>query len=407
VLPSGKETRKIKTSSRETVLTIEKYASDGVSIGYEDNKVIFVRYAIPGEKVRVNVYKETKDYALAEPLEIITPSPERIAAPCPYFGMCGGCDYQMIDYAKQLQIKQDLVLEVFHKIGKIDLPALTGVVSSGQEFYYRNTETFKVNPRRKLIGFFRKDTKFIIDLEECRLAMKDINEAMNYMRAQDPFPPHNFKVRSTSLGETTVNWVDTERYEDRSVYEEITASGKTIRYKISKDSFFQVNNSVIPLWLDKITGFLDESHSERIFDLYCGIGLITLFVAPFAKETIGVEIAKSSIKDANYNLEINRDKGLRDANISFVLGDVMEELPRLGYADVMIIDPPRKGAEREVLDLMMEMGPKKIIYSSCKPATMARDLQILSDKYDLKEIYLVDMFPQTHHVELLSLIVKK
>ena len=407
MLPDNKEFRKIKSVCRQVELTIEKYASDGVSIGYDDSKVIFVRYAIPGERVKVNIYKETKDYALAEPLEIITPSPERITPECKYFGLCGGCDYQMLQYARQLEIKTALVLEAFHKIGKLEIENLTGIVSSGQEFYYRNTETFKVNPRRQLIGFFRKDTKFIVDLEECKLAMPDINQAMNYMRTIEPYPPHNFKVRSTSLGETTVNWVDTDIYEDRPLYEDITACGKTIRYKISKDSFFQVNNSVIPLWLEKIVGFLDESHNERIFDLYCGIGLITLFVAPFAKETIGVEIAKSSVKDADHNLEINRGAGLKDANIRFILGDVMQALPGLGNADVMIIDPPRRGADRPVLDLMMVMEPKKIIYSSCKPSTMARDLQILSDKYDIKEIYLVDMFPQTHHVEMLSLLVRK
>jgi 23S rRNA (uracil1939-C5)-methyltransferase len=407
MLPDNKEFRKIKSVSRQIELSIEKYASDGVSIGYEDSKVIFVRYAIPGEKVMVNIYKETKDYALAEPIEIITPSPDRISPECRYFGLCGGCDYQMLAYSRQLEIKTALVLEAFHKIGKLELDALTGIVSSGQEFYYRNTETFKVNPRRQLIGFFRKDTKFIVDLEECKLAMPDINTAMNYMRTIEPYPAHNFKVRSTSLGETTVNWIDTDIYEDRPLYEDIHACGKTIRYKISKDSFFQVNNSVIPLWLEKIVGFLDESHNERIFDLYCGIGLITLFVAPFAKETIGVEIAKSSVKDADHNLEINRAAGLKDANVRFILGDVMEVLPGLGSADVMIIDPPRKGAERNVLDLMMGMEPRKIIYSSCKPSTMARDLQILSDKYDIREIYLVDMFPQTHHVEMLTLLVKK
>ena len=395
--------RKIKPVKREVELLIEKYASEGSSIGYDEGKVVFVRYAIPGEKVLANVYKETSDYAVAEPLEIITPSPDRIKAPCPYFGLCGGCDYQMLPYEKQLEVKAQLSLEVFRRIGGFTLPELTGTVKSPFEYNYRNTETFKVNPRRNLIGFFRKDTKFIVDINECMLAMKGINEALADIRLRGPFPPHNFKVRTTGKGDTVVHWVKTENYEDREVFETINAAGRDLTFKISKDSFFQVNNSVIPLWIEKIISFLDPDGHEKIYDLYSGIGLITLFVSFFAKETIGIEIAKSSVQDADFNLNLNNIK----SNVKFIRAGVEEKIAELGYADIIIIDPPRRGLDPETIASLKRSGPGKIIYSSCRPATMARDIKDFSDMYTIKEMYLFDMFPQTQHMEMLSLLARK
>lgn len=395
--------RKIKSVKREATLRIVKYAGEGTSIAYDNEKVIFVRYVLPGELVRVNIYKESKDYAMGEPLEILEPSADRVNPPCQYFGLCGGCDYQILPYEKQLEIKTQMVLETFLRIGKMALSGLTGVLKSPQPLYYRNTETFKVNPRRNLIGFFRKDTKFIVDLKECKLAMPAINEAMQSLRENSIFPEHNFKVRTTNDNDTVVHWVFSDKYQDRHVYETIEAAGKKIKFKISKDSFFQVNNAVIPFWLEKIISFLDKDGHERIFDLYSGIGLITLFVSYFARETVGVEIAKSSVQDAIHNKEINKI----DTNIQFIQAPVEDKLPELGYADVMIIDPPRKGMEPSCIDVLLKMTPKKIIYSSCKPSTMARDINLLSSKYELKELHLVDMFPQTHHVEMLALLVRK
>lgn len=396
--------RKIKGTKREAVLTIEKFAGDGVSLAHdEEGKVIFVRYALPGEKIRVNIYKEAKDYAMAEPLEILESSPDRIEPFCEKAGFCGGCDYQMMNYEKQIETKTALALEAFRRIGGMELTELSGVIRSPKEFYYRNTTTFKVNPRRQTIGFFRKDTKFTVDLTECKISMDGINTALSDVREQSEFPKHNFKVRTTLDEDTVVHWVPTEKYEDRAVYETVEAAGQKIKFKISKDSFFQVNDFMIPLWIEKMISFLDEEKSERIFDLYCGIGLITLFVSHFAEETVGVELAKSSVKDADHNIEINNIQ----RNVRFIQGDVPEVLSKLGKADVMIVDPPRKGIEKEGVDLLLNAAPKKIIYSSCKPSTLARDIKMLSEDYELKELWLVDMFPQTHHMEMLSLLVRK
>ena len=396
------DTRRIKATKREALLKVEKFANEGCSIAYENEKVIFVRYALPGEYIRANIYRETSSYAMAEPVEIIQPSPLRIKPLCPYFGLCGGCDYQMMDYSKQLEVKNTLLVETFNRIAGLDIEKFLRVIPSPSPFNYRNTETFKVDPKKKKIGFFRRDTKFIVDIESCFLAMEKINQALNDVRNQSEFPPHNFKVRTTNDGDTVVNFIKTEKYEDRPVYERVLVNGREIKFKISKDSFFQVNNYVIPLWLENIIEFLEPEGKEVVYDLYCGIGLITLFVSYYAKKTVGIEIAKSSVKDAVHNMKINNI----NTDVSFILGAVEEKLKYLPAADVYIIDPPRKGMAKECIEFIKEFQPKKIIYSSCKPSTMARDISLLKDFYHLERISLVDMFPQTHHMETLALLVK-
>jgi 23S rRNA (uracil1939-C5)-methyltransferase len=395
--------RKIKPVKRELVLTVEKYAGEGSSIGYDKGKVIFVRYAIPGERIKVNVYKETSDYAVAEPLVVLTSSPDRIKAPCPYFGLCGGCDYQMIEYENQVIVKKQMVIETFRRIGLLTIPDLTGIIKSPHFFNYRNTLTFKVNPRKNLIGFFRRDTKFIVDIGECLLAMPSINSCLYDIRHGTVTPPHNFKIRTSGNGDTVVNWIKTDKYEDREVFETIEAAGKKISFKISKDSFFQVNNSMIPLWLEKIISFLDPDGHEKIYDLYSGIGLITLFISFFADETVGVEIAKGAVEDAEFNLNLNNIQ----SNVKFIRAGVEQKLPEMGFADVMIVDPPRRGMEPDTIRVIKKMLPRKIIYSSCRPPTMARDIKELAESYSVKELHLIDMFPQTHHVELLALLIRK
>lgn len=397
------EKRKIKSTQREIVAKIERWAEEGVSIAHdENNKIVLVRYAIPGETVRINIYKEAKDYCLGEPTEILSPSPLRTSPACPYFSICGGCDYQMLSYEEQLKIKQKAVKETFSRISGLSIE-FTDIVKSPNIFHYRNTVTFKVNPKKQLVGFFRKDTKSIVDICHCKISMQEINKALSSLRTPGKIPPHNFKVRATDAADIVVNMVKTDQYEDRDVIETVKACGKELQFKISRDSFFQVNNSVIPFWLEKIVSFLDNTKSERIFDLYCGIGLITLFVSFFARETIGIEISKSSVLDGNYNIRHNQ----LNTNIKIVEAAVEDKLDSLGYADVMIVDPPRKGLDENTRKILLKMKPKKIIYSSCKASTMARDIKELSDSYRISDFILVDMFPHTHHVETVALLHHK
>ncbi|MHA1733480.1 MAG: class I SAM-dependent RNA methyltransferase [Promethearchaeota archaeon] len=394
------EKRRLKRASREATLRIERWAADGTCVAHDDEgKLVLVRFAIPGELVRANIYKEAPTHALAEPLEVIEASPKRVKPRCQYFSKCGGCDYQMYSHADQLEVKRQFVREVYRNVAGLDVE-FDGTLASPDPFHYRNTMTFKVDPRRRKVGFFRRDTKFIVDVDSCAISMPGINRALAAARTQPDFPSYNFKVRTTLDGDTVAHWIPIEGFEDRDVHEKVTAAGETLEFKISKDSFFQVNDRLIPAWIEKIVGFLDAGGSERVLDLYCGIGLITLFAACRSGHATGVEIARPSIRDARHNAELN---GL-ESRVEFVRGAVEEVLPELGGADVVIVDPPRKGLALETLEAVLELAPRKVIYSSCMPSTMARDVETLSGAYALEELYLVDMFPQTHHVELLGLL---
>ncbi len=401
--------RKIQSVKREEILKIQKFANDGVCIAYDSQgKTIFVRYVLPGETVRANIYRETTEYAMGEPIEVIEASPLRIRPYCQYFGQCGGCDYQMMNYADQLQTKKQLAEEVFRYIGSNEIAVNEIISDESHQFGYRNTETFKCGLKKSFcgknqhIGFFRKDTRFIVNVDKCAIGMKGINDGLKSVR-DGIYPEQNFKVRTTLDNDTVIHWIKNETFPDREVYETVNACGLSIKFKISKDSFFQVNDYIIPKWLEKIVSFLDKDGHERIFDLYCGIGLITMFVSHFAKETIGVEIAKSSVRDANHNLKINNIT----SNVRFIESPVENVVDTLGSADVVIIDPPRKGLDDKSLGVLLGIAPNKIIYSSCKVQTMARDIKNLGSMYTIKELDLVDMFPQTHHAEMLALLVRK
>ncbi|MGL5956660.1 MAG: TRAM domain-containing protein, partial [Brevinema sp.] len=221
---SGKESRRLKAVEREEVVRIDRFAGEGPALAYDSQgKVLFVRYVLPGELVKVKIYKETTDYAMADPLEILEKSPLRCLAPCEYFALCGGCDYQMTDYENQILIKKKLVEETFRRISGIDFP-LTDILRSPKSLNYRNNMTYKVNPRRELIGFFRKDSKSIVDIKQCALEMPIISKALHSMKHQHqdgeyPFPKHNFKVRASTTDEIGVYWVPSKEYQDHAVYE--------------------------------------------------------------------------------------------------------------------------------------------------------------------------------------------
>ncbi len=386
-------------------LRIEKLVTGGIGISRlsDTGEVVMVRYVLPGELVKAEIVWVENDYMLARAVEILEPSKERVEPRCKYFTLCGGCDFQHIPYEHQIKLKRGFVIDSLKRIGKFDFDfdsVVKETIPSPKVWNYRNTATFKVDPRRKKVGFFKRDTKFIVDIDECLIVDELINEALLSVKTQQKFPPHNFKVRATNTGDMVVHWVYSEHYEDRPAEEVITALGRTVRFRISSESFFQVNNSVIPLWLGEIVRLMSPSGDEIVYDLYSGIGLISFFVAGFVRKVVGVEISKRAVQNANETKELN---GID--NVEFVWGDVKDKLSELDRADVLIIDPPRSGVEKQVLDKMLEHRSDTIIYSSCDHSTLARDLRVLVDGgYSVKEIVPVDMFPQTHHIEVVSVL---
>jgi 23S rRNA (uracil1939-C5)-methyltransferase len=455
-------------------LLIENYAAEGKSLARLDGKVIFVENTVPGDIADVQLYKNKKDWAEGFPLEIKKLSSDRITPFCQHFGICGGCQWQMLPYEKQLQYKQQQVYDVLARIGKIELPRLLSIIGADETKFYRNkleyafsTKKFiaehefrqmlkqgidiKSAAQQNVAGFYAKGVfDKVVDIETCHLQVEPTNALRNaiagFARKQN-FPFYDFRqhtgwlrnmmVRIATTGEVMINIVlaykDEERSEilfdfvlkqfprittllytintkrNDSIYDLVpkTVHGKgyiterleNFRFKISPKSFFQTNTKQAEKLYAIARNFAELTGSEILYDLYCGTGSIGIFVSPLTKKVIGVEVIDEAIDDANENARLNKI-----TNTSFYTGDVIDVcndhfFEENGTADVIIVDPPRAGLHGKLVEKLLQIEAPVIVYVSCNPATQARDINILNEKYTVEKIQPVDMFPHTHHIE--------
>ena len=441
-------------------------AYGGKGIAHLDGLVVFVDGAIPGDRVMARVVRKKKDYAEAKLEELLDPSPDRIDAPCPYSGYCGGCTFQHLRYEKQLEYKKGHIRDSISRIGAIDNVLVHDVIPSDRIYGYRNKMEFSFSDRCWLpaeeyakgereggfgLGLHMPGTFFkVMDIDACLLQHDTgnliLNEVKRYVK-ESGVPVYGLKSHkglwrfltlrySTAFDEWLVNLVTSE--EDRGAviplseglckgFDKIktvvnnintrkaaVASGEReiiltgegyIRdrigphtFQVSANSFFQTNSSGAGRLYEKVMEYAELEGHEVVLDLYCGTGTIPIFLSKKAKEVIGMEIVAAAIQDAERNCISN------DAlNCRFILGDIRETLPNIRFKpDVLIIDPPRAGIHEDILKGIMSMAVKKVVYVSCNPATMARDIGRMSDRYLVKEIQPVDMFPHTYHIEAVA-----
>jgi tRNA/tmRNA/rRNA uracil-C5-methylase (TrmA/RlmC/RlmD family) len=365
--------------------------------------VVFVPFVIVGEEVEAEVTEVKKNFARAKLLRVVKPSPERVAPECRYFAVCGGCQYQHIAYETQLRIKHKQIADLFQRIGGITKEVVAPVVPCPQPYGYRNRIMIRSQwnkPEQKLnIGFIRWDGGLVEDLDECKIAEPALNEQIKHVRANPP-PKGGIKV---------VLRVQPEGWE------------------VPRDSFFQNNFFLLPKLVETVRECLrsaglgapasrrqvpDEHAGEtpalpakrHLIDLYCGVGFFGIELADAVDSFVGVELDKLAIKAAR----LNATKRGR-TNGEFIAAHVEEALPELlkrfsPEASTVLIDPPRKGCWPQTLQLLRETKPAQIIYVSCHPATMARDLSILcaDGVFDLLKVVPLDMFPQTAHIECVA-----
>ena len=404
----------------EIILTAHGYG--GEAIGRYDGKAVFVPFALPGETVRVRLLEERKNYARAELLEVVKASPERIEACCPYFGVCGGCHYQHLSYPSQLNLKTNILREQLQRIGKIlDAPVLP-IVPSAQEWYYRNHVQFHLD-QSGVLGFVAaSDPAELIPVKECFLPEAAINsvwttlefepdspvervslragaddELMLILESDEPSPPE----MEIEAGISVVHLTD-----DDSVvlagdgHLPISVLGRAFR--VSAASFFQVNTPMAGVMVTHLLENVPVSNESTLLDVYCGAGLFSAFFAPRVGRLIGIESAPSSCEDFSVNLD-------EFEHVELYEGLAEEILPALKLsADVVILDPPRAGLERAVLDALLNIKPKTIAYVSCDPATLARDAaRLLLGGYSLRQVTPFDLFPQTYHIESISIFELK
>ena len=361
-------------------LTIHDLAFGGEGVGRIDEFVVFVPFVITGETVTAEITEVKKNFARAKLVRVVTPAPERIAPECRYYGACGGCQYQHIDYAAQLRFKHKQIADLFEHVGKISPDKVQPVLPCPSPYGYRNRIMIRSQwngpAKRLVIGFIRADNNFVEDIEECKISEPALNEQIRAVRANPP-PKGGIKV---VLRVQPENWA------------------------VPESSFFQNNFFLLPKLVETVRAFLQAGGSRHLIDLYCGVGFFGIEAADAVDSFVGVEYDQLAIKAARQNVTV---RGI--ANGEFIAAKVEEVLPELlqkfsPEKTAVILDPPRKGCWPETLELLRQTRPAQVIYVSCHPATMARDLNILcaDGVFELSRVQPLDMFPQTQHVECVA-----
>jgi tRNA/tmRNA/rRNA uracil-C5-methylase (TrmA/RlmC/RlmD family) len=358
-------------------LTISDLAFGGEGVARLEDFVIFVPFVAVGEVVEAEVVEVKKRFARARLLGVLQPSPERVEPSCRYFGECGGCQYQHLAYAAQLRWKQKQIADLFQRIGGFDPRLIASVVPCPQSYGYRNRimirsqwDKFKQGLN---LGFIRADSRLVVDIEECKIAEPSLNERLREVRAHPP-PKGGLKV---------VLRVAPEGWE------------------VPPDSFFQNNFFLLPKLVEVARERLGASGTRHLVDVYCGVGFFSIELGDLVESFVGVELDQLAIRAARRNASA---RGRR--NGEFVAGAAEEILPEClrkfrSEATTVLLDPPRKGCRPELLEMLRQARPSQIIYVSCHPATMARDLNVLCGEgvFSLAQVVPLDMFPQTSHVE--------
>ena len=392
-------------------MEIVKYDHNGRGIGYLNNKIVFVSNTIIGEDVEVKIIEDKKNYSVGEVINYNKKSDLRVNNLCPYFNICGGCDIMHLPYLEQLKFKQNKIKEIINKFYGEDI--IIKDIIYDKEYYYRNKVSLKVNNK---VGYFKKNSHDIVNIDKCILLDEDINKVIEILNKIDLKSNKNIIIRRNTSGlmiifESPINYdlikdyVSSIYLNDKKIYGDILYEEMNgLKFIISPNSFFQVNKyNTINLY-NKILDYCDLKGDETVLDLYCGTGTIGSFVSLKCKKVIGIEINESSIKDANINKEINKLN-----NINFICGDSGKILKDNKYKniDIVVVDPPRSGLSDLSIDEILNINPKKIVYTSCDPVTLARDLKKLSEKYKVMELTPVDMFPHTYHVESVCVLERK
>ncbi|MDX9817967.1 MAG: 23S rRNA (uracil(1939)-C(5))-methyltransferase RlmD [Desulfococcus multivorans] len=456
---------------QELELEITDIAFGGMGLAKVDGFAVFVDGTVPLDRVRARIFRKKKRYAEARLIEILSPSPHRRKAPCRYSGFCGGCRWQFIDYEMQLEYKRRHVSEAIEHIGLIKDVPVHPTLPSPVMYEYRNKMEFSCADRRWLLpdelGQTDIDTGFavglhvpgtfhkVLDISECliqpRLGNDILDAVRTFIRASE-MPVYGLKSHegfwrflmlrhSAARDQWMVNIITAEERRDVvyplaerlmadypaivSIVNNITArragiavgeseapllGGTAIRdrigafeFEISANSFFQTNTRGAESLYAVVKDYAGLSGDETVLDLYCGTGTIGITLSDAARSVTGIEIVESAVADARRNCRIN---GIR--NCRFMAGDIRDLLSGIAVSpEVMVIDPPRVGMHKDVVRQVIELAPRKVVYVSCNPATLARDLTVMSEHYDIAEVQPVDMFPHTFHIESVARLIRK
>ncbi len=447
----------------ELIVEIVDIGINGEGIGKVDGYTLFVKDAIMGDKAKVKITKPSKNYAYARLVEVMEPSKLRVEPACPVARSCGGCQIQEMSYESQLEFKKSKVENNIRRIGKVEDFKIHDTLGMEDPFRYRNKAQFPIRRSkdgRIIAGFYAGRTHSVIECEDCVIGISENKEILDIVIAHmekyeiEPYDEdtHQGVVRHVLIrkgfktGEIMVSIVvngNKLKHSDRLVDQlvanineikdisinrnkektnvimgekTITLYGEgyitdyigDVAFRISPLSFYQVNPVQTEVLYGKALEYAGLTGDEVVFDLYCGVGTISLFLAKSTKKVYGVEIVPEAIEDAKVNAKLNDID-----NTEFYVGKAEEVIPKLYKeegikADVVVVDPPRKGCDEVLLETIVEMEPKRLVYVSCDSATLARDISFLKDRgFVLEEVQPVDMFPSSVHCEVVSILRKK
>ncbi len=405
------------------IIGLENEASGVAKI---NGMIVFIPKVLVGERVRVRIIEIKKNFARGKLIEVLQASKNRCKSKCPYYGECGGCNLRHQDANENLLFKKEKVENALKRIGKLNV-IVDDVIPSFKDDNYRNKVSFKVENDR--IGFYGEGTYQLIDIDNCLLAEKKINDALKVIRSYLKENKNEIKTITIKHGNamdellidiysstdndieildyltTNINNLKTVIFNDNVVYGNgyISQISNGLMFNCSSKSFFQVNGIQAEKLYDIAIKMANLKSEDVVLDLYCGTGTITSIIAGHVKKVIGIEIVEDAIIDAKHNLNINNIN-----NVNFICGDAAKEISKIKEnINVIFVDPPRKGIDRKAIAIIKKLKPKKIIYISCNPVTMSRDIGYLNDSYDVKKVTPVDMFPNTAHVECVSLLCLK
>lgn len=432
----------------------------GEAIGKFDSFTVFVDGAIKGDIVKAKITKSKKNYAVGDLIEIIKESEIRVNPKCNLTGVCGGCAIMNVDYKHQLELKQNIVVENLKRIAGIENPNVKNIIGMQNPYNYRNKGQFPISKNEKLeIGFYKKRSHDIVEFDVCHIQHQNTREILEIIKnfieknnisiydeitkkgsvskimirtafATDEImvvivtkdeKNHNFNelaqklVSKNSNIKSVIQNINKSTGNDILGRKNITIFGKdkiidkigNFYFEISPNSFYQVNPVQTEVMYTKALEYANLTGEEIVFDFYCGIGTISLFLSQKAKKVYGIEIVEEAIKDAKENAKLNNIK-----NVEFIVGKSEEEIVKLSKegikADVVMLDPPRKGLDEKVIEIVDKMNINRVVYVSCNPSTMARDIKLFIDRgYKLVECTPVDNFCHSMHVECVSLIVRE
>ena len=402
-------------------LTIERILPGGLGLAHADGRTVMVALAAPGDRVRVSIERVKGNVAFALIQEIITPSLQRVEPPCQYFGRCGGCDFQQLDYQAQLSVKVEIIKDCLHRIGRIENVPDFQITPAPNPWHYRTRAQWQYDSIRRRLGYFESGSRNVCDVAECAVLAPQLQQTLSGLRERmlDGSLPEDERDFRAVVGDEGVSCAPSVRSptvregnDPKLNREQVRDISRTIHgeaYRLNAESFFQANDDLLPQLIDAAIG---DASGETALELYSGVGLFTLPLARRFKQVVGVESDSAAVNFAHQNLA---SAGLTNAEI--VKSDVgiwLEavrhgELSRLsgksaaalqGQMDFILLDPPRTGAESRVIQGVLGLKPKRISYVSCDPATLARDLRkLIAGGYTPESISAFDMFPQTHHVE--------